>query len=292
MAGDWIKMRTDLYRDPKVCVIADRLLAEGSNLARYVSQHCQRDMTVTRNVTRNVTVGALVSVWGVMRHRGKRVGDDLVCKNVGLTVIDDVADLPGFGEAMKAAGWAIESNEGLKFPNFFEEYNVDPTEDKKSKNSERQRRHREKMKRDSNVTVTSQSNAREEKSREEKSINTPKSPKGTEEYSPEFLKFWEIFPPRRKDKKRATWKAWQSAIKRKAAEDILAAAGEYAASPKGRGEFCSGPVPWLNGDCWDDDRRSWSDGKQGDLFGQRPAHPNEPIPTRTGKVDWRNPGTT
>jgi hypothetical protein len=131
-----------------------------------------------------------------------------------------------------------------------------------------------------------------EKRREEKSINTPKSPKGTEEYSPEFLKFWEIFPPRRKDKKRATWKAWQSAIKRKAAEDILAAAGEYAASPKGRGEFCSGPIPWLNGDCWDDDRRSWSDGKQGDLFGQRPAHPNEPIPTRTGKVDWRNPGTT
>ena len=25
MAGDWIKMRTDLYRDPKVCAIADEL---------------------------------------------------------------------------------------------------------------------------------------------------------------------------------------------------------------------------------------------------------------------------
>lgn len=27
MAGDWIKMRTDLYRDPKVSLIADALMA-------------------------------------------------------------------------------------------------------------------------------------------------------------------------------------------------------------------------------------------------------------------------
>ena len=76
MAGDWIKMRTDLYRDPKVSRICDHLMGSDSGLARYVNQHLQRDMSVTRNVIRNVTVGALVAVWGVLRHRGKRNGDD------------------------------------------------------------------------------------------------------------------------------------------------------------------------------------------------------------------------
>ena len=52
MAGDWIKMRTDLYRDPKVSLIADALMAPGSELSRYVTNNCQREMTVTRNVMR------------------------------------------------------------------------------------------------------------------------------------------------------------------------------------------------------------------------------------------------
>ena len=57
MAGDWIKMRTDLYRNPKVCVMADLLMSADGELARYVDQHKQRAMTVTRNVMRNVKIG-------------------------------------------------------------------------------------------------------------------------------------------------------------------------------------------------------------------------------------------
>lgn len=178
MAGDWIKMRTDLYRDPKVCVIADALLSGDSLLARYVSQNNRCEMSVTRNVMRNVTVGALVSVWGVLRHRGKRVGDDLIVARCSVSVVDDVADIPGFGDAMASVGW-IEENDGcIVFPRFFEEFNVDPSEEMKAKNAERQRRHREKLKAESNVTrdvtVASQSNAREEKSREE--IKNKESP--------------------------------------------------------------------------------------------------------------------
>jgi predicted adenine nucleotide alpha hydrolase (AANH) superfamily ATPase len=171
MAGDWIKMRTDLYRDPKVCLIADALLEEKSNLSRYIYQHLQCDMSVTRNVMRNVTVGALVSVWGVLRHRGKRVNNDLLVRHCTVSVIDDVSDVPGFGDAMVAVGWVIETDDGIQFPNFFEEFNVDPTEEQKKKNAERQRRYREKQSGDSNglrnVTLTSKSNAREEKRREE-----------------------------------------------------------------------------------------------------------------------------
>ena len=170
MAGDdWIKMRTDLYRDPKVCMIASELLREDGKLASYVSQHCQCDMAVTRNVTRNVTVGALVTLWGVTRHRGKRNGDDLVLSNSDLDVIDDITDLPGFGDALSVVGWVLQSGKDLIFPRFFEEYNVPPNDDAKQKNAERQRRFREKSNALRNVTVTSQSNVREEKRREEKS---------------------------------------------------------------------------------------------------------------------------
>lgn len=173
MAADWIKMRTDLYRDPKISVIADELMDTEGRLARYVSQYCQRDMSVTRNVTRNAVVGALVAVWGVMRQRGKRRGDDLVCAGVTPRVLDDIADLPGFGSAMESAGWVIESPQGIEFPNFFEENNVDPSEKKSASAAERQRKYRERKKSlvcdgDSDVTRDVTVTPREEKRREEK----------------------------------------------------------------------------------------------------------------------------
>lgn len=181
MAGDWIKMRTDLYRHPKVCVIADKLIDPDGDLARYVNQNKQRDMTVTRNVMRNVTVGALVTVWGVMRHRGSRLGNHLFVKNIGLTVIDDICDLPGFGEAMVFCEWAVETDDGVVFPNFFEEFNVEPGKDAQERNAERQRKYREKRNALRNVTVTSQNNAREEREREKENTGevSPVTPQAT-----------------------------------------------------------------------------------------------------------------
>jgi hypothetical protein len=173
MATDWIKMRTDLYRDPKVCMIADALMHEDGELARYVSQNCQCDMTVTRNVMRNVTVGALVTLWGVTRHRGKRNGDDLVIAGATLSIIDDITDLPGFGAALASVGWAVDADDGVVLPNFYETYNTEPEKEHKEKNAERQRRHRAKCHALRNVTVTPESNAREEKRREENNTLSP-----------------------------------------------------------------------------------------------------------------------
>lgn len=172
MANDWIKMRTDLYRDPRICIIADFLLDESGALSRHVSHAEMRDMTVTRNVTRNAAVGALVSIWGVMRHRGKRVGDDLVVSMASATVVDDIADLPGIGEALVVVGWMQETEGGLVFPRFFEEFNTEPDADLKAKNAERQRRFRENRNALRNVTDALQSNDREEKRREEKETST------------------------------------------------------------------------------------------------------------------------
>ncbi len=205
---DWIKMRTDLYTDPKVIVMADFILEGDGDLARSVHQCCQRDTTVTsnvtgnvtgnvmrnvmRNVTRNAVVGALVSVWGVSRRRGKRVGDDILIESATINVIDDVGNMPGLGEAMEGVGWAKGTDDGVVFPCFFETYNIDPREEVAAKNRERQKRFRQNRPRnDSNVTVTLQSNAREEKRREEdiketkakKDRFTPPTPQQATDYA-------------------------------------------------------------------------------------------------------------
>ncbi|AZR93912.1 hypothetical protein BBB39_09120 [Bordetella trematum] len=208
MASDWIKMRTDLYRDPRVCVMADLLMNEDGELARYVNQHCQRHLTVTRNVMRNVTVGALVSVWGVMRLRGKAEGTDLVCRAVTTSVLDDIAELPGMGAAMEAVGWVVSTDEGLVFPRFFEDHNVDPDASSKSKSAARQQRYRERQKQESDVTrdVTRDAKVtpREEKRREYKD-NPPNPPAGGEGWSlPDWIPAepWRQFEEMRRKKKK------------------------------------------------------------------------------------------
>ena len=184
MANDWIKMRTDLYRDPKVCLMAEKLLSVTSNADSNVTRN------VTRNTMRNACVGALLSVWGVMRHRGVRNGDDLACYGVGLWVLDDISDMSGFGNAMESVGWVVKKDQGLIFPRFFDEYNVEPDGKNKSKNAERQARYREKKRLGlvdksnvtSNVTRNVTVTPREEKRREEK-INTPLPPEGEDDPS-------------------------------------------------------------------------------------------------------------
>lgn len=263
MAGDWIKMRTDLYRDPKVCVIADYLMAPDGDLARNVNQICQRDMTVTRNVMRNVTVGALVTVWGVMRLRGKREGDDLVVRYGSLNVIDDLAELPGFGDAMQRVGWVEATDDGIVFPRFFEDYNVDPNEDLKAKNAERQRRYREKAKASesnvtSNATVASQSNAREEKRR----VINPKAPSGA------FDEFWNVYP------KRVGRAAAEKAFaKVNPDQDLLAQIVAAVAAQSGSdqwrrdgGQFIPNPATWLNQARWLDQPVSGQSFKADDVF--------------------------
>jgi hypothetical protein len=72
---------------------------------------------------------------------------------------------------LASVGWVAETDEGLVFPRFFDDYNVDPTEKKAASAAERQRRYRErsKVKCDVNSDVTRDVTVthRVEKSREE-----------------------------------------------------------------------------------------------------------------------------
>lgn len=194
MASDWIKMRTDLYRDPRVCTIADILInnipSECDNTPRHNTHHRHVTCNVTRNVMRNAVVGALLSVWGVFRQRGKATGHDLTIEGISINAVDDISDLPGFGHAMQQVGWLLKFENTLFFPRFFEAYNVEPTVDTRSKNAERQRRYREKKAASNggcnaennvtgDVTVTSQNNARErERVRDKEDNKTPLPPVG------------------------------------------------------------------------------------------------------------------
>lgn len=209
MGVDWIKMQTDLYRHPKVCVMADLLLAPGGALADLFApldgvtngdvtpRHPLRHADVTQRnaaVTRNAVVGALVSVWGVLRHRGTRSDDDLLVPGCTLEVIDAIASLPGLGDAMARVGWATQSPEGLTLPRFFSANNSDPSGPSRSSGAERQRRYRERLRGISageSVTspVTSPVTSRNalEKRREEKSIrgmNPPLTPSCPETEKP------------------------------------------------------------------------------------------------------------
>lgn len=90
-----------------------------------------------------------------------------------------------------------------------------------------------------------------------------------------FSRFWKSFPSIRKTGKRKAQEAFAKACKRADAETIIAAAAEYAASEVGRGEFCKGPTPWLNGDCWLDDRAAWN-----------PSPKSSRLPTAEDLANW------
>lgn len=100
-----------------------------------------------------------------------------------------------------------------------------------------------------------------------------RSRENNRDYSPDFLRFWEIYPPTRKGSKPTAWHAWQAAILRAPPDAILAAAAEFAASDLAKSEFCPGPAPWLNQDRWDDDREAWR--RRDGPNGARPK--NQPV---------------
>lgn len=176
MAGDWIKMRVWLSRDPRVIRMADYLAGQRAFmdwLTDPVRKSCEQ--TAYEHVTRNVTVAlcvtSLLVTWGTAREQGDRDGDDLVLKHAGLGTVDAMTDLPCFGAAMAAVEWVVEDGSGaLRFPKFFKE-NESPEDRHKRQAADRQARFREKQSRSGNEEVTQERNVtvthREEKRREE-----------------------------------------------------------------------------------------------------------------------------
>ena len=177
MAGDWIKMRASLLTSPRVNGIA-RTLEACPKVARVLGAGDCKAMSdvVTRNVMRNVTVVALLTLWSAANEHTR----DGVFNNADLSDIDDMVGIPGFGDALELSGWAVYDADArtVTLPNF-NEYNTCGADRSKKSNAERQRRYRErkaaeKAKRDEsgNVTGDVTNNGREEKRREEITVPT------------------------------------------------------------------------------------------------------------------------
>jgi hypothetical protein len=151
MAGDWIKMRSALLSNPKVHTIA-RLVGECREASRVLTTgaSCPPCEVLSRNALRNVTVTALLLVWSSANEHTS----DGVMRCCDLIDVDEIAGIPGFGEAMQYVGWAQHDVEkdAIILPNFTE-WNT-PAKDRTA--AERQRRFREKR----NGPVTRDSNGR------------------------------------------------------------------------------------------------------------------------------------
>jgi hypothetical protein len=195
MAGDWIKMRDELYTHPKFLRMARTLVyGENPGLLLYV---CGSDSLgidvfppsnvsvteralrlVTEEALRDVTMSALLRVWCSVNSHCK-VPDlssgNAVCDGMDLLDIDTIAKFSGFGDAMDDAGWVRldEASNCLVFPNFLEFNEPACLRKKPLTTKERVARYRARKNsqehdiKDS-VTDVTKCNAREEKRRVEK----------------------------------------------------------------------------------------------------------------------------
>lgn len=119
----WIKLRDDLESDPRVHRMAAHIAQTAPG---YILTSAAKDLfgSVTHNVTRNalrdVTVMGLSRVWFAANQHTT----DGVFHHADLSYLDDLARIPGFGDAMAAVGYAIHDPEAqsVTLPRF-EEYN-------------------------------------------------------------------------------------------------------------------------------------------------------------------------
>lgn len=91
MAGNWIKMRADLFTHPKVVRMASALQADTLR-----------------------TVGGLMSTWCLFDAHS----EDGQLDGYTPEVLDAHLRWPGFSEAMTAVGWLLNSPNGLSLPRF------------------------------------------------------------------------------------------------------------------------------------------------------------------------------
>lgn len=91
MAGDWIKMRSNLWDDPRVTRIVD------------MTDSCEA-----------AVVGALYWLWSAADQHST----DGVMNGLSIRGIDRKTGIKGFGDALVAIGWIADHPEGVRIVNF------------------------------------------------------------------------------------------------------------------------------------------------------------------------------
>jgi hypothetical protein len=173
-------MRLNLVTHPKVMRIAEALV-DSSDYRDWAGLHygipgfppadTKQDRYDALRVTRYVTVGALLRYWGYVHEH---IEDDDTIQGLWPDDVDQIAGVPGFCGALQSVGWLVfgEREGSVRVPNF-NKYNVlSPNRGLSMTPAERQKAYRErlKLKRDAkrDVTLRNNSDAREDKNREDK----------------------------------------------------------------------------------------------------------------------------
>ena len=244
MAGDWIKMASNLHDAPKVMTLADLI---GLDVF--------------------AVVGRLHRLWSWLdAHTEDGAG---VC--VTATAIDRVVHHDGFADGLRKIGWLTGTDADLTFTNFTEHNGS--TAKKRAQDAQRQGKKRRSdaptgvsrqivaSERDGSVTKM---RPREEKRREEKSKNPPSPPAGGTADATGFDEWWQGYPVRDantpRGNKRKAWTEWvrlSEADRARVAEATrrLVASGQM---PKDAERFLrppsgGGDPPW----------RAWLEGSSG-----------------------------
>lgn len=205
METAWIKMRTGLRHCPKVIAMARSLSLraerdashfESCDVSRDASRNASRDAVTQATMTR-VTVCGLLDVWAALNNT---LGEDGKASFMRLQDIDDIAEIPGFGDAMKSVAWVVELEDGsLVFPNFSE--NNSPSRTRKGiakTDAERAKAYREKKRAEKEAlnSVTPSRHVTVDKNREEKNSNqSNQSARAHEVPSLESVKRYAAFAP-------------------------------------------------------------------------------------------------
>lgn len=185
----WIKMRTSLLSNPRVLRMARVLCTDAEFMEWYMPGRdtvtacdavTKRDVSV---VTR-IVAGGLLGTWSAVNDTASSDG---VLRHAASQDVDEFSGVPGFGKALIAVEWLrnLPNGEGIQFVNFEEHNSPQRERSPTSKTSaERMRALRERQANEGidgelsdelsdaagDGHLTSQGDAREDKSREEKNI--------------------------------------------------------------------------------------------------------------------------
>jgi hypothetical protein len=152
MAGDWIKMRTDLVTHPKVVRIASALNAD------------KRPQGVPVVSDKFRVIGGLLAVWSVFDAHSV----DGTLDGYTPEVLDDAIGFPGFTNALASVQWIAVTSQGLVLPRF-EDHNGQSAK-RRAQDADRKRESRKASASNADKLRTESGL---EKRREEKKTNTP-----------------------------------------------------------------------------------------------------------------------
>lgn len=93
MAGEWIKVRTNLWDDPRISQLCDKTGAQEATV-----------------------IGGLYWLWAMADEHT----EDGLCNGLSVTAVDRKTGIRGFGAALVAIGWVEETPAGIRMMRFDE----------------------------------------------------------------------------------------------------------------------------------------------------------------------------